>query len=481
MPEPSDAPASTDLQLVQARAALARARSALLSTSLELNRRDASDFAPVLVGLESLLRRFPTATQLVVRAVKATAWLLSGNLARYLRADRRRRGVYAIAAQQLANESGSATPRPPQPPAQGAGVFLVVDQGVCTPDQDAGSRTTMSIVMAMRDLGWAVWYWNHDRRHGGRYTVALEAIGVGVLDARWDGTLDAWLAQYGASLDHAMVMRPRVARDVLPVIFRHASCRLSYYGHDLHFARLRLQAERLDDPLIAHDAGEYLALERTLWRLFDAVLYPSEDEIAQVVALEPAAVAMSIPPYAFDSFHRRMAPPTGRGMLFVGGFRHTPNEEGLLWFVAAILPLVLRALPDAVLHVIGSNPTPAVLALAGPNVAVAGAVDDDALARAYDAARVVIAPLRVGAGVKGKVVEAMALGVPVVTTTVGAQGVVGLERIVPVIDDPADHAAAIIRLLTDDAVWQQQSLAQSDYAQRHFSRDAIRRTLATVL
>ena len=141
------------------------------------------------------------------------------------------------------------------------------------------------------------------------------------------------------------------------------------------------------------------------------------------------------------------------------------------------MPQVWARHPGVKLSLVGSNPTDAVRALAGEHVEVTGFVSDEELARRYGVARVAIVPLRFGAGVKGKVVEAMQQGLPLVTTGIGAQGLVGLEAVVTVADEADGLAAGLLSLLEDDALWLQRSRAAASYCRSQFSRDALGRAL----
>jgi O-antigen biosynthesis protein len=124
---------------------------------------------------------------------------------------------------------------------------------------------------------------------------------------------------------------------------------------------------------------------------------------------------------------------------------------------------------------VGSNPTPQIQDLAAsPSVTVTGFVTDEELAVHYGKARIAIAPLRYGAGMKGKVVEAMRFGIPIVTTPIGVQGMTELEAKLPVHSDPVTFAEAVLTLLTDDASWLKQRRIQSEYVREHFSMEALR-------
>ena len=105
-----------------------------------------------------------------------------------------------------------------------------------------------------------------------------------------------------------------------------------------------------------------------------------------------------------------------------------------------------------------------------------GRVSEDELRARYARSRIAMVPLRMGAGVKSKVVEALREGLPLVTTHVGAQGLPGIEECVAIADDARGLADAAVKLLQDDGLWRQTSRLQLEYARAHFSRAAFRRS-----
>lgn len=355
-------------------------------------------------------------------------------------------------------------------------VALVVDHYVPEPDRDAGSRTMLQFLRTMVAEGWVVKFWPEAPRATEGYVEALEQLGVEVLRHPWTPPFAEWMQANGAELDFVLLSRPTVAPVFLPQVRQHSRARVAYYGHDLHFERMRRQAEARGEP--AEPAVQMEATERRLWRSCDVSLYPSEEEAARAAALEPRCDIRAVQPYFYDRFEARAAaPPAAAGLLFVAGFAHPPNVDAAVWLVREILPLVRRAHPGIRLSLVGSNPTAEVQALAGDGVEVTGFVTDAELARRYAAARLAVVPLRYGAGVKSKVVEALQQGLPLVTTTTGAQGLPGVADIVPVADAPEAIAAAVDRLLRDDAAWLAQSAAQAGYAAARFSAQAMRDSL----
>jgi O-antigen biosynthesis protein len=356
--------------------------------------------------------------------------------------------------------------------AAGRTVVLVVEHCAPEPDRDAGSQTILAFIGALCAAGAVVKLWVELVRPERRYVSALQDMGVEVIDGG-PPAFEAWMARNGAELDRVLLSRPEVAAAHLGTVRRHSAARVAYYGHDLHFRRLRAQFAVTGAPAHAAEAARLERLERWLWGAVDAVLYPSEQEAAAVRQSVPAARAYAVAPYSFATFGAPRTPPEGTFLLFVGGFAHAPNEDAVAWFVSEVLPRVRARVPEVRLIAAGSNVTPRVWSLAGPAVAIRPDLPPDELRRLYLGARVVVAPVRYGAGVKLKVVEALREGVPLVTTATGAQGLPGLTQVAAVADDAASFADAVCRLLTDDTVWQARCAAQIAYARAHFNEAVL--------
>ena len=168
-------------------------------------------------------------------------------------------------------------------------------------------------------------------------------------------------------------------------------------------------------------------------------------------------------------------------LVFVGGFRHPPNVDAVQWFVHDVFPRIRQALPAVRMHCIGSDVPAAIAALASePGVEIHGYVAD--LSPYMDGARIALAPLRYGAGVKGKINLSMAHGQPVVATGCAIEGMHLRDgENVLVADDAAGFADAVIRLYDDGALWQQLVDNGRINLQQHFSLDAGREVVRRVL
>lgn len=350
-------------------------------------------------------------------------------------------------------------------------VALIVDHYVPQADRDAGSRTMLAMIESLLAGGHIVKFWPDNLHFDNDYTPVLQRMGVEVLYGNL--SFEQWIRENGHAISIALLSRPTVAPHYVAPLRKHSRARLAYYGHDLHFQRLRMEANKTGNREQAAFADKIEATERGIWRQVDVVLYPSPDETAVVLADSPNARAETIIPYAYDDFGASREPPTKHEIIFVAGFAHQPNIDAAIWLVNEILPLIRDRDPGVTLSIVGANPSPAVRALAGDGVRVTGAVSEAELRASYARARLALVPLRVGAGVKSKVVEALREGLPLVTTSVGAQGLPGVDKIVAVADAPSALADAAVELLQDDDAWRRVSEEQVAYARRYFSRDAF--------
>ena len=225
--------------------------------------------------------------------------------------------------------------------------------------------------------------------------------------------------------------------------------------------------------------------EQRILDVVDGVLYLSDDEQRQAVErLRPRAAGFVLPPRVrreaqsqSQSFHGR------QGVVFLGGFAHPPNTDAVLWYVQEVLPLLRQQADTAAvphLHVVGANPPPAILNLAGDGVTVHGYVAN--LAPLLGRLRLGIAPLRFGAGVKGKMLTTMAAGLPLVATSVAAEGL-GLRDGVTVrlADNPKTFADAVITLHSSAELWERQVEAASAHLEAGWGASVVRERLAQAL
>ncbi|KGM53076.1 glycosyl transferase [Lysobacter concretionis Ko07 = DSM 16239] len=358
---------------------------------------------------------------------------------------------------------------------------LLIDALTPRPDRDSGSLRLVNLMRMLREEGAHVVFLPADRRHGGADTRALQQLGVEVWYAPFAARLPVWLREHGSRFDTVLVCRHYVMREMLPLLRRHApQARIVFDTVDLHYLRERRGAELADDPALTRAAGRTRALELDVIARSDATLVVSEIELELLSQDAPQARVDVL-----SNLHRLggegLPFEQRRDLMFVGGFRHPPNVDAVCWFVEAVWPLLRAREPSLQFHCIGGDVTAEVGALAAqPGVIVHGHVPD--LTPWLAGVRLSVAPLRYGAGVKGKVNQPMAHGQPVVATTCAIEGMhlrPGLDVLVA--DDAAGFAEAVLRGYHDAALWQQLADNGRANVERHFSLDAGRAVVRRVL
>lgn len=361
---------------------------------------------------------------------------------------------------------------------------VIVDHYVPQPDRDAGSRTMFAFVQCLLQMGCNVKFWPDNLWFDPVYTPRLQQLGVEVIyGPEYRDGFENWLRSSEGQVSQVMLSRPHIAEGYLSILKKFPDVHVSYYGHDLHFARMQNEAMLTGDKSLMKDAERCLEQELLIWNSVDVVLYPSDEETAYIQQNHPHIQAQTISPYIYPEAAKYMArePVNNNRIIFVAGFGHPPNSDAAKWFVKDILPLIKAAAGQVELLLIGSNPSPEVKALASEHVIVTGYVTDEQLFEYYLTASVAVVPLRYGAGIKNKVIEAMAYGTPLVTTPVGGQGLFGLEDIIPITDDPALFADHVCQLMRSQEQWRRISRAGAQFVGQRFSEGSMKNTLNQAL
>jgi glycosyltransferase involved in cell wall biosynthesis len=312
-----------------------------------------------------------------------------------------------------------------------------------------------------------------------KYTAELQQLGVEVLWHPFMPEPVRWFRGNGARFDLIFISRHYVASAYLGLVRLHApQAKLVFDTVDLHYLREQREAELANRADLMHAADVTRTRELALIRSSDATLVVSPVE-QELLKQEAPGARVEILSNVHEVYGRRREYAQREGLVFMGGFAHPPNADAVTWFVRDVLPLVRRELPDAVFHIVGSKPGPEVMALGEqPGVVVQGFVED--IAPFMDGCRVALAPLRYGAGVKGKVNMSMSYGQPVVATPIAIEGMHALAgRDVLVAADAEGFAREVVRAYTDEALWRTLSDNGLENVRRHFSfeaaRDAVRR------
>jgi glycosyltransferase involved in cell wall biosynthesis len=329
--------------------------------------------------------------------------------------------------------------------------MLIVDQQLPTPDRDSGSLRMFSLIEILRAQGYAVTLASHRNESlGGNHAQNLRDMGVALLAG--PSAVFAHFQAYGGLYAHIILSRPETAHEYLPLARAYAlHANVIYDTVDLHWIREGRMAQVLNDPKafelsIYHRKVELAAANRA-----DLVFTVTEQE-RQVLLAEGVSTPVAVIPNVHKPapFSRPFA--ARHDLLFVGSFNHPPNIDAVAWFVEKIFPLIQREIPEIAVHIIGSDAPDRIKAMASPGVNILGY--QASLGPWMQECRISVAPLRYGAGMKGKIGQSMSEGLPVVTTSLGAEGMHLQNEIdVLIADGEEPFAKSVIRLYRDEALW----------------------------
>ena len=348
------------------------------------------------------------------------------------------------------------------------GTILIVEACMITPDQDSGSVRLFNLMGLLRGEGYHVIFVPENLEYREKPVKALQALGIEVLYGEWARSVKQVIRRYGPQVDAIMLCRHYVACNVVEWARQYApQASLIFDTVDLHFVREEREAQVSGKSLLLAQAAQTRKQELALIRRCDITLVVSEYEQRLLSELVPEARVEIV-----SNIHAHTPERPGyaerQGIIFVGGFRHTPNIDAINWYLDAVVPLLREKLPGVETSVVGSNMPDSIRNRQVPGVRMLGFVED--IEPLLQRARVSIAPLRYGAGVKGKVNEAMNYGIPVVATECAVEGMhLRYGEDVLVADTAESFVEAIVRVYHDEDLWNQLSTAGIENIAKHFS------------
>lgn len=364
---------------------------------------------------------------------------------------------------------------------------LIVDHRMPMWDRDAGSLRMLEIMRSLLRLGYGVNLLPDNFTPIEPYTAELQQLGVEVIYGQVD--IRAELADMGTLLTAVIMSRPHTASRWLDTVRELAPSALAIYDTvDLHWMR-ETRRVALDAAGRAEQNGAVSAqgakamalreLELAMVRASDVTVTVTEEERGHVLAEVSDARVTLVP--TIHEIAPDVPPCEGRsGVLFVGGFEHPPNVDAAIYLVREVMPLVWAVRADVKVTIVGSHAPREVEALATSRVDVRGWVAE--LEPLLNTARLLVAPVRFGAGMKGKVTQGLAAGLPIVTTPVGAEGLDASDGEQMLIGDTAEALAErILRVVEDDALWQSLSQQGQELITAKCSREVLDKRLRETL
>jgi len=326
--------------------------------------------------------------------------------------------------------------------------ILLIDAALPRPDRDSGSLRAFNLMRLLLAEGHAVDFMADDGVQTGEYALALSALGVG-LPARRGGWL-RWFAALTTPYDTVIISRYRLAYCMIPLLRGlHPATRIVFDTVDLHHLREQREAGLKDDSRLRHLAATTRRGELAAMAAADTTWVVSPEEV-EIIAREMPQVHCMLVPNLHEVAPIALPFEQRQGIVFVGGAVHPPNIDAVRWLIEDIAPRVWKVLPGCPFHLVGDGLRAALPdSLQIPDgIHLHGYVRD--LAPLLGQCRISVAPLRFGAGVNGKINQAMAAGLPVVATRWLGRSLNARDGDdIVLADDAQTLAAAIIRLYGD--------------------------------
>lgn len=360
------------------------------------------------------------------------------------------------------------------------GHILFIDDGTPKPDRYAGAVLSQFYMIALRESGYAVTFLPHiDLRYSEEYTQILQKKGIECVYKPYISSSEQYIRQNGYRFDYVVISRANVAAELIDLVREFApNARIVFNTIDLHFIRFDRAAQlSLNDEDI-ENASKAKEMELSIISKSDRTLVVSDVEQKLLAGLVPNA-RVEVVPFPADLCEPQKGFAERHDIVFLGGFMHKPNVDAVLFFAKEIWPLIAKTIPEARFVIAGADATKEIRQLESNNIVVKGFIDD--LADLFATAKLSVAPLRFGAGIKGKVLASLGYGVPCVATTIACEGI-GLTdgKDILVADTPEESANAVIRLYTSADLWKTLSIDGQNWIRQNYSRPVVAARLLDV-
>ena len=356
---------------------------------------------------------------------------------------------------------------------------LIIDHYVPEPDKDSGSVRMRAIIKILQELGYKITFWPQNLSKNSKYGEELQENGVEVVYGPVDFL--KFSKERARFYDLVLMSRPSVAPayiDIVKSLYNNAH--IIFDTVDLSFIRLSRQAKIEKNEALAEVAEGWRKVELGLMLKTDATLVVSEEDVKILNTMLPS-VNLSMVSNILNIDTGNLTDFINRsGLLFIGGFSHQPNVDAVIWFCEKIMPELTKHMPNIILRVVGSNPPDNILRLADKNIRILGFIEN--IDPIFKSSKLFISPLRYGAGVKGKVNQAMQFGIPVVGTSISFEGMhMENEQDCVVANSEKEFVKNIIDMYSNEAKWNLISKNSQRILKEYFSPEVAKKSLKDLI
>jgi len=359
--------------------------------------------------------------------------------------------------------------------------ILYVDHYVPQIDKDAGSQNAFFTISILTYMGHKVTFWPENLHKSEPYVTELQQRGIEVITGLHN--FEKFLKERGHIYSAAILCRPHIAIHFIDKLKKYApQCKIIYEASDLYHIGLLRESEIKHQSKKQIESSIMREREIELMEKSDMVFFRTKKDCDIALKEDQAhkVAALHLPPM----YNGHVKPFDERkDIIYVGGFQHPPNSDAVEYFISEIFPLISEKLPDVKFRLVGSKIPDKIKQLCEKtkNCEFIGYVYD--LSSLLNECRIMVVPVRYGAGVKGKVTESMSHSLPVVTTSIGAEGLIENQNHEHLLisDDPREFADKTVEVYKNKELWEKISKNAKDYVENNFSPEQGRDILTRVL
>ena len=348
--------------------------------------------------------------------------------------------------------------------------IFVIDGFVPYYDKDAGSRCSFMYLNIFKEIGFLVTFLASDLIKEEPYTTILQQKGIEVLYG-YKLDIKNWIQDNIKYFDYVYVQRPDVTIKYINMIKNNYSGKIIYFTHDLHHIRLYRQY------IITHNKEKYTEsiklekIEKQIFSKVDVIYVVGSYEFKILKDKLKNKIIRNIPLYIYETQYNNVERDFSKrkDIIFVGGM-HDTNIDAVIWFSKEIYPKIIKKFPDLVWHIVTSKGENIIKQLESKNIKIEYKLTDKELQNLYQKCRLAIAPLRFGAGVKGKIIEAAYYQIPMVTTSIGAEGLDSSIGSFVIVNNADEMAKIICQLYMDFNKLKKMSHSGKILIEKYFSK-----------
>lgn len=351
--------------------------------------------------------------------------------------------------------------------------ILIIDRFIPNYDKDAGGRCTFMYMNLLKEIGLQVSFIGNDFKKTEPYASKLQQNGIELLYGKiFRNNLENWFKDNLKYFKYVYLQRADIAKKYIDFVMKYFKGKIIYFPHDLSYIRLSREYNITHNEKKLFDSQNYESIEQEIFSKVDIIHVVGEYELNILKEKYNNKIIREIPLHFYEKpiiniekdFSKR------KNIIFVGGFSHSPNVDAVLWFYKEIFPKILETFPDLIWYIIGNSAPSKIKKLESKNIKIEGFLNEERLQSLYQKCRIAIAPLRFGAGVKGKIVEAAYNQIPIITTSIGAEGMNNSTDAFIIEDDAKKMSEIICKIYNDYNKLKQMSDSAKIFIEKYFSK-----------